>query len=309
MKIYIAPPPIIGNESKWHCQRGEKIVRDGLAKIPEVEIVDNEERADVVLWDYRPHNKGEKSRELINKIDPNKLCIIDWTDEFDEIHREDCLVYFKRSWVLPQYTRGLNPVKYSIERPANWYPFAYCGLKEFESPIDVERNIDVGCFLRPSCDNRSWVLSAVSHFKRSYPQYNIQIGAATNSSRSIGEKCYFDQDYLAMLKRCKILVTCEPGMWTGDTRLYESISNKCLTFTDKLYTPIPNQFVNNRHVVEYMVGDYSSLQQSLVYYLKNYGDAGTMVASNGYDFFNKYHQPKNRMEYVTNILDEIGRIR
>jgi hypothetical protein len=301
MKIYIAPPPIIGNESKWHCQRGEKIVRDGLAQIPEVEIVDNDEKADVVLWDYRPHFKGEKSRELINKIDPSILAIVDWTDEPLEIHREDCLVYFKRSWVLPQYTRGLNPVKYSIERPANWYPFVYCMMPEFEVENEPERDIDIGCVLRPTCPNRQWVMEAVRHFARTFPEFRVHIGQINSASRSVGEACYFDQDYLKMLKRCKILVTCEPSFWSGDSRLGEGFAARSLVFSDKIYVPYPNKPVHKEHLVEFEVGRYDQIEGELLDYLRNPQEA-RFVAENGYQLAKKYHTPLARMSYVIDTI-------
>jgi hypothetical protein len=303
MKIFIAPHPTDGFEVKWTCPRGEYIIRKGLEDLQQqsdLQVVDSADKADFVFWIYRPHYKHQKSRELIYQYDPKKLVVIDWTDEPDEMHTDRFFAYFKRSWVYPQYDNGLCVSKFSVERPKRMFPFAYCCLPEFEYPEELERDIDVGCYLRPSDPNRQWILYTLQKF---LPQCNIKywLGPVNNDSRSNGKKVFVSEEYIKMLKRTKIVVTCNPTGWEGDTRTWEALSNGCCVLVDKMFTPYNNKPYTWEHLVEYQIGDQYSLINKIEYLIKNI-DKQQQIAKDGYQLVKKYHTPQAKIQYVLNTI-------
>lgn len=48
------------------------------------------------------------------------------------------------------------------------------------------------------------------------------------------------------MKNSKIIVICNPDNWEGDYRLFESLSCKCLVFSDKMITPVINNFIDKK---------------------------------------------------------------
>lgn len=303
MKIYIIPYPDKGFNYFWCCPRGTEIVRRGLFNLPNVSLVDNPDNADYIFHSYVPHYNGQKSSEIISKYDPSKLVIIDWTDEPEYILYDKYYAYFKRSWVFPHKDGRSNIVKskYSVNRPINMFPFWYGIMPEFSYKSDLEKVIDVGCYLRDTCQNRRWVINTVWNIcqKLKSQGYICHIGPVSNETRSIKEKTYFDDKYLSFLQKTKIVVTCNPTDWEGDSRLWEAIANKCLVLVDKLYVPYNKPLSN---VVQYNIGDSNELEEKLLYYLQNdlYRKERAQLS---YDDGMKYHIEKARMKYVIKTLE------
>lgn len=302
MNIYIAPKPECGFETKWMCPRGEYIINHGLSLQNNITLVNNPDAADYIFWYYRPHNNSQKTRELIEQYDKSKLVVIDWTDEPDEVHTEKCLAYFKRSWVFPEHTNwGGVAKKSSRHRPSNWFPFAYSIIDDFICE-EQEKTIDIGCYLRDSCPNRSIVKGYISDFCRFTPKtLRTTIGAITNSSRSVGNTVYCDNVYNKTLAQTKILITCNPTFWEGDSRTWEGLANKCLVFVDRTFTPYANKPIDGKHWIEYDVDDIEGLCIKLNYYLSHMEEAN-QIAQNGYDFAMKHHTPCARVKYILDTI-------
>src|SRR3954463_3275661 len=83
MKIFIHPHTQNNFQVKWSCPRTELIIEEGFRKT-DVELVDSESSADFVIWHHVPQNHGQKSFDIINKINPKKLIVIDSIDENDQ---------------------------------------------------------------------------------------------------------------------------------------------------------------------------------------------------------------------------------
>lgn len=312
MNIFLAPHPTEGFNYFWTCPRGEAIVRQGLAKLPEVRIVDSEMEADFVFWDYVPHNREVKTRELIDQYDPDKLVVIDWVDEFDWMHTDRFFAYFKRSWVYPQNpvnSPGVNPYKYVVQRPTNMFPFAYAVMDEFLQRAATHkkpRNIDFACYLRPTCPNRIEALQTSLTVAKNLHAVGkrVHVGPVNEASRSVGANTYFDPTYFDALSRTKIVVTCNPTWWEGDSRTWEALAASCLVFVDLMSTPLPNPLKSYEHLINYFPTLPHWMSNDIFYYAKHEDEAAE-IAKKGRDWAIQYHSSEARMRYVIDTLKRL----
>jgi hypothetical protein len=304
MNIFIVPYPDKGFNYFWCCPRGTEIVNRGLRLINEVKIVDNPDEADFIIHSYVPHFNGIKSSEIISRYDPAKLVIIDWTDEPDYILYDKYFAYFKRSWVFPKNMSFIVKEKYPIDRPKNMFPFWYSIMKEFQYQSNQKRIIDVGCYLRDTCANRKWVINACYNIfqKLNKEGYHCHIGPVSNETRSKKENTYFDSKYLSFLKKTKIVVTCNPTQWEGDSRLWEAIANGCLVFVDKLFVPYLKPLSN---VIQYTVGNELELEERLRQYLYE-PQFCKEKAEDNFNYCLQWHTEKARMEYIVKTLESLS---
>jgi hypothetical protein len=303
MNIFIYPH-INPWELKWTCPRNELIITEGLSKIQDVQLVQSENEADFIIWHHVPQLNNQKSFELINKIDSNKLIIIDCIDENDqwflpELDPERYFLYFKRSLVKldNQGTRSLIP---TAERQYAW---DYAILDGFLQP-EVEKTIDVGCYLRPSCYFRSLVLQNMSHwFNQNQNKFLTYIGPVSDGSRSMGKHVYFDKTYFSYVAKTKIIVSSGPYGWCGDSRGGEAIANKCLYMSNEFFDLMPEPPLTGKHWVKFNPLDSDELYNELQFIL-TYPRLIKEIASEGYEHCMKYHSSKARMEYVLQKIEE-----
>lgn len=302
MKILIHPHTTNNFQVQWCCPRTELIVLEGLMQLDEVELVDNEREADYVIWHHVPQNNGEKSFELINRIDPKKLIVIDSIDENDqwflpELDPNRYFLYFKRS-ICKTNSYG---EKTQIELQERQFPWDYAILKGMCYKRD-EKQIDIGCYLRPSCTFRILVLQAMQALN--YP--NKRVGEISSGSRSIGTEVYFDDMYFLHLQTTKIIVSSGPFGWTGCSRPSEAFANYCLYMSNEAYEYMPNKPENEVHWFKINPLDPYSIYSALEFYLR-YPESLNAVAERGHEYAMQYHTSKARMEYVIGKIKQYAK--
>lgn len=300
LKIFINPHTNNNFQVKWSCPRTELIISEGLSKIAGVELVDSELSADYVIWHHVPQNHGQKSFDLINQVNPKKLIVIDSIDENDQwflssLSPDKYFLYFKRSLIKVDQQGNRSRIP-TIERQ---YPWDYAILDNFIQP-PVEKEIDIGCYLRHSCLYRSLVLNMMSQF----PHRNKYVGQVSSGSRSDQNgKVYFDPTYFEYLAKTKIAVSSGPHQWCGDSRGAEAVANKCLYMSNEFFDLMPNPPISGQHWIKFNPLDtdelYNELQFLLIYprFIKE-------ISENGYERCMKYHTSKARMQYVLQKIEE-----
>ncbi len=264
LKIFIIPHHDRFNPY-WCCPRGEAIVRQGLEAHPDVELVESADGADFVILDFVGHWNGQKwDRSGLSQYDPDKLVVIDFQDEWDKPLAGKFHSYFKRSLCRTRGSSGPHdviPTKLFVNDQPRTYPITYGVLDEFPrgmKPFE-EREVAVGCYLRPSCPNRAAVLNVMRGLASTNPDYHC--GAVSDASRSVGTSVFVDPTYFDQLENTRINVTCGPTFWEGDSRLWESMAAGCVTFMDRLYTPLPKSL--DGLVVFYDMGDLAELRRKI----------------------------------------------
>lgn len=283
----------------WCCPRTELIIKQGLSKIPDIKLVDNEKDSDYIIWHHVPQYAGSKSFKLINRINPKKLIVIDSIDENNEYFVEDFqsssyFLYFKRS-LLAIDKHGQKQEK---AVPARCFPWDYAILDGFLFP-QQEKTIDIGCYLRPSCYNRSLALYLMKKFN--HP--NSVIGEVSSGSRSDGRTVYYDRTYFDYLAKTKIVVSSGPYAWTGCSRPSEAFANKCLYLADEAYRLMPNPPIEHDHWLQWSPSIPDSLYEMLDFALTNPAIAKT-IAFDGYNHARQYHSSEARMKYVMEKIKE-----
>ena len=61
--------------------------------------------------------------------------------------------------------------------------------------------------------------------------------------------------YFALMRRARVVVTCNPGDWEGDFRTWEAVASGALVFMDRHYAPMPHAFVDGDEAAIYDNGD------------------------------------------------------
>lgn len=312
-KIHIIPHPEKNFNPFYTCPRGEAIVVQGLRANPEVELVEDPDDADYYILDYVPHANGEKwNTDDIQDYYGRKLIVIDWVDEHNKylVDPDCCYLYFKRSWLTPDIPVGENKICYKEDRhfvpgrlELQLFPISYAILDEFPRNFTpfAERSIDVGCYLRFTCPNRSVVKWAAIQAQRNFlSQYNCHVDEVSGGSRSVGSDVYIDDTYFDYLGNTKINVTCNPTWWWGDSRFWESLASGCLTCCD-YSNDIYDMDGLCQHVLWYDINEITSLFRYLKKYSSDAKKAEEMARA-GQEFALKHHTSAARMQY---IIDKI----
>jgi hypothetical protein len=298
VKIHILPHPKEFNVL-WSCPRTEHLCRDGLSKIPEVQLVETVDEADFVFHIFVPQKDGIHKYDYtdINQLPKEKLVCIDNTDEFDRFYLKDprdCFAYFKRSLCTIEERRKVYVNSHSL------FPFNYCVLDGFlpENHLEYkDRSVKFGCYLRNSCPNRMRILQLA----RTIESGNSLVGEISGGSRSVGDNVYFSRDYFEILNMTQILLTAGPSYWAGDSRLWEALANGCLVFADNDCIPLPNPLIDGEHLVYYDINNLPELRKKINYYLENTEEA-EKIANAGRHHALTYHSDKSRMQYVVDHL-------
>jgi len=125
---------------------------------------------------------------------------------------------------------------------------------------------------------------------------NKHVGPINEASRGT-----FDGDYFSTLKRTKIILSCQPENWEGDSRTWEALSSGALLFLDETYTPVPNPLEHEKHVVFYNPNDLDDLKDKIEYYL-SHTDEADKIAKNGFNHAMKYHRTINRIDHILKVI-------
>lgn len=273
------------------------LIKQGIENNPRVEFVDNEKESDFVFLFYTTL----KHRPDFNKMfPPDKTVFIDYHDKPYMVFDVDCMAYFKRSWV-EEVNEGYYSTKRVRSWPSHFHPLMPAIMDEFIIDEDIERDIVLSCTVRPHVrhHNKGRLLNFI---KRMNIQGKTQIGELNQ-----GHMNRFNdpemREYFRLLKRSRIVVTCNPSRWEGDKRTWETLANGALVFVDKMYTPMVHPLVDDKHCIFYDFSDrgFMNLEHRILYFLENSVQAEA-IAREGHEFAMKYHRSSSRIDDILGVI-------
>jgi len=277
--------------------REAKLIRQGLVNNLRVELVSSKEESDFIFqFYYRAKCKQYYPQDL----PPEKTVVIDYSDKVHWLSHVKCFAYFKRSWVV-NVQHGSYTTKHPVLRDAHLHPLALAIMDEFIIKEDMERDIMLSCPLRVKKNhlNRTRVLEFL---RKMNLQGNIQMGSFNRGK--MGKVVSSEmEDYFKMLKRSRIVVTCNPTKWEGDHRTWEAFANGALVFVDRMWTPLKHPLIDGKHCIFYDLSDIGlqELRVVILYYLKHTTEA-EVIAKEGHEFTMKYHRASNRIDEILDII-------
>ena len=295
IKIWI--PPIEQFDIETNKGELNHILKDGVRLNSRTKLVDSFEECDFVFADFRHLTGNPKGYQgNISDWSGDKLIVVDYSDRA-ELYDVDCLHYFKRSSVwkgedkFRSYPREVRPISYCIKN--DWLNF----------DVDTERDIDISVFFRRESERNKVGMvrrEMVAEFvENNFSHKNIHVGIV-NSDGEAGRMNAGDE-YIDKMLRSKIVVNCNPDLWEGDYRLFETFSCGAMVIVDKMITPAVNPFQHRKHLVYYET--LEQLGSQIEYYLESDLDRES-IAKNGYKYSHKYHKTSDRID---EILEVIGR--
>jgi len=293
IKIYYVP--CYGNGTREY-----KLIRQGLVNNPRVELVDNIEESDFIFQFYYLARHREHYPQ---NLPPEKTVVIDYHDRSHFNCPVRCFAYFKRSWVdRIESSDRKYATKKVIPRPSHYHPLTMAIMDEFIINKDVERDIVLSCTLRktqPWHFNRKRVLELLEKMNI---QEKTQIGEF-NAGHMRRFNALDMRDYFSLLKRSRIVVTCNPNRWEGDHRTWEAFASGALVFVDKIYTPMVHPLIDGKHCIFYEMseGGLEELRKKILYFLGE-NDHADDIARAGHDFTMKYHRTSNRIDEILDVI-------
>lgn len=289
IKIYYVP-------ASW-ITREYRLIRQGLVNNSRVKLVDNEKEGDFVFLFYTALGHGPQS---IHGFPPDKTVFIDYLDKPSVVFPGSCLAYFKRSWVEMVLEKNYT-TKRPVHRPPNFYPLTLAIMDEFIIDGNIAKDVALSCTVRSHAGhpNRPRVLGLV---KKINIQGKKQIGELNRGSMSRFNAPDM-REYFRLLRRSRIVVTCNPSQWEGDHRTWEAFANGPLVFVDKMYTPMVHPLVDGEHCIIYDTSDagLKKLEHRILYFLENPTQAEA-IAKTGHDFTMKYHRTSNRIDEILDVI-------
>jgi len=278
--------------------REYKLIKQGLVNNRRVELVDNHEDSDFVFYFYHIR----KHREYYTQqFPPKKTVIIDYHDRSQWLFQVKCFAYFKRSWVVMVKKEEGYTIKNPIPRLPHLHPLTMAIMDEFIIKEDMERDMALSCPLRikPGNPNRERVLALL---ERMDIQGKTQIGVLNSGSMHAFNDSNM-REYFKLLRRSRIVVTCNPSRWEGDHRTWEAFANGALVFVDRMWTPLRYPLVDGEHCIFYDLSDtgLQELQAVILYYLKHTEEADA-IAKTGHEFTMKYHRTTNRIDEILDVI-------
>lgn len=273
-------------EGEWNY-----VIRTGIASNSRCIIVDDVKSADIILC------RDQISNYFV--CDPKKRISIDYRDNSKECTNQQSLLYFKRS------TIHKIDGQFQSKLPSMYIPIPY-PVKSFychKINDNIKKDIDVSILFANHQCNIHKMRTKVTKFIRDHPKlasFKKQIGAIGSCGRE-GRNNYI-KEYWKTLRRSKIVVTCSPSSWEGDSRLVEAISSNSLVFSDRLYAEYKHPFHDGVHCIFYDLLQLDDLVDKIVTYLKPENEkARLQIAETGYKYAMDFYKPNN---IVDQILDE-----
>ena len=296
IRIYYVPAPTITREYL--------LIKQGLMSNSRVKLVSCERNSDFVfLFYYRAKHR----QHYTQTFPPDKTVLIDYHDSVYWRQNIECLAYFKRSWV-EMVGRGNHTIKRPITFPPHFHHLGFAIMDEFLVWDDVvnpvERDVVLSCTLRTHLGrlNRARVLNLVRGMDI---KGRTQIGEL-NKEGARGFGAPLMRDYWKLLRRSRIVVTCNPSKWEGDHRTWEALANGALVFIDRMYTPMVNPLVDGEHCIFYDLSDsgLKELKGKLLWFLEDREgcELTEFIAKAGHDFAMKHHRASNRIDEILEVI-------
>ena len=227
--------------------REYRLIKQGLMNNPRVELVNNIKESNFIFYFYYIKKHEEHYPQ---DLPPEKTIVIDYHDRSHFNCPIKCFAYFKRSWVDRVDSPGRKyATKKIIPRPSHYHPLTFAIMDEFIIKEDIKRDVTLSCSLRVKrwSSNRLRVLRLL---KGMNIQSKVQIGEFSK-----GHLKRFNapdmRDYFRLLKRSRIVVTCNPDKWEGDHRTWEAFANGALVFIDRMWTPMVHSLIDGEHCIFY----------------------------------------------------------
>lgn len=291
IKIYF---PDIGSK----CSEARWIIAEGLKANPRVQVVSSDQQADYCI----------NHRTCRNPKD--RLVMIDFADGYNHVaHPGPCLLYMKRSCVIKENNIfRYIPAVLSTEK--KMVPIAYAmkyGVGKYTN-MQNPKDIDISCFFGTTCKrpiqhhHRSAVARYISNLRRdpAFSKYKIHVGIAGASGYD-GRNSTNDVYHKTMI-RSKIIVTCNPSMWSGDYRLFESFIGQSMVFVDRMVMPVKHPFEHKKHIYYYHRNDMTDLKNALLHFLEH-PEERKQIAIEGQQHVLRYHRPGNRIDEMLQEID------
>ena len=266
--------------------RACKIVAQGLKNHPEVEIIQDANKADLLI-------ASQFAAKESQNYDIRKLAIVDYGDSPHSVVANRYSWYFKRSWPESRLV-GNHYIKNLIKRPKNWFPIAYCIMDEFILDGEYEKKIDILCSLRnQKWKNRGWVRKFIND--TDFGEDIVKIAGPVTDG---GLTC-FCQGYLESIASSRLVISANPDHWEGDHRTWETLPSGSLLFVDRLITPFEYPLKDGEHCVFYdLTSDGKrELKEKIKYYLEHPEEA-KKIGENGKEYGLKYHRTSNLIDYI-----------
>ncbi len=294
IKIYY--PPCVHRETREYL-----LMKQGLMNNQRVELVRSERRSDFIFQFYYCDRPSRPSPDF--DFPPEKTVIIDYHDKPQWFFPSNGVkAYFKRSWTEMEEIENYT-IRKTYPKPPNVHPITFAVMDEFIIKEEVDRDVKLSCTFRPVRHrghiNRERVLQLLKGMKI---QGNVQLGSYTRGSM----KRFNEPDmreYFRLLKRSRIVVTCNPGRWDGDHRTWEALANGALVFIDKIYFPLSHPLIDGKHCIFYEPSDQGLMElwKRILYYMENQDEASA-IAKEGHEFAMKYHRTSNRIDEILEVI-------
>jgi hypothetical protein len=272
-----------GRRGEWNY-----VIRTGVASNPRCRIVDDVDSADIILCN------DEVSKFFI--CDPKKRISIDYKDDSHEYSKQKSLLYFKRSTIHKidgQFHSKLPSMFIPIPYPIKSF---YC----YNIDDNIKKDIDVSILFACHQGNTHKWRTLVTKCIRDHPKLaslKKQVGPI-GPCKSEGRNNYID-GYWKTLRRSKIVVTCSPSSWEGDSRLVEAISSNTLVFSDRLYAEYTHPFRDKVHCIFYDLLKLNDLVDNIVTYLKPENENTRLqIAENGYKHAMEFYKPSDIIDQI-----------
>ena len=290
IKIYYVP--CYGDGTREY-----RLIKQGLVNNPRVELVDDDKESDFVFYFYFTRRHKEHYKQ---EFPPEKTVVIDYHDKSRWLFHIKCIAYFKRSWVVMVKKEGYT-VKTSILRASHLHPLTMAIMDEFIIEEDMERDIVLSCPLRikPGNPNRQRVLSLLEGMDI---KGKAQIGQFNKGSMRRFNDLNM-REYFRLLRRSRIVVTCNPSRWEGDHRTWEAFANGALVFVDRMWTPLRHPLIDGKHCIFYDLSNEGllKLRERIQFYLEH-GELAYDIARAGHEFTMKYHRASNRIDEILDVI-------
>ena len=265
-----------------HCaeMREYLIVQSGLENHPEVELVDSADDADLIFFTCRSVAFGDFDVPM--PYDPKKVVFVDWGDSSTECYNVECHMYFKRSWFAPDWFQDTDKFvyfkRYKKKWPAHYRPFTYAVDRLISS---APKTIDLGCYVGSEQYNRRHAVE--------------MCGCIYHNNKLIAQPEPGKEAYFEMLKRTRIIVTCQPDKCSGDIRTWEAFAARALVCVDRL-PPLSHPFVDGKHCIifEPTKLGFRELKGKIEYYLQHLDEAEE-IATQGHEHAITYHRAVDRV--------------
>jgi len=275
------------------------LIKQGLRNNPRVRLVNNPEDSEFIFYFYYVNKYREHYKQ---NFPEEKTIIIDYHDNSTWYFSMPHFAYFKRSW-----SRSVNEGRYTtrqaVKHSSNMYPLTMAIMDEFIVSEDIERDIALSCTLREK--ERKGHIDRI-RVLRLLESMNIKGTTQIGQLNRGNMKCFNDErmcDYFRLLKRSRIVVTCNPSKWEGDHRTWEAFANGALVFVDRTLTPLRHPLIDGEHCIFYDLSDrgLQILKHKIFYYLRNPGQANA-IAKRGHEFAMKYHRTTNRIDEILEVI-------